>query len=459
MIAVRQAASKSASPPMLSIEATAQHLGVDLAAEPELMHIVSKMRTTRLPPTWAAVDTTISDKKTSRLSCNSHDASANSRNNWGGIDNTLEHSEKEMTASTRLEYVNCVTGERTPRHPGMSYFLAEVESERSKNKRSQEVIVLSAASTEGISSGGSSGGSSDNHNSNNMDHSSSIIGGGIDLTLQSPSVRHPQPAGTHVGEGSGDVANIDTREDNTMDDDHSVSNNFSSALCAVRRKKPGQVVETGVLSNSAGRNGTDIAIGHTTRKLSSAKGICGKRRMPPPKWLVFTSWWHETISGVENRMNRKHASIRYATADASFEVELEDVPAIFEVSHATGRHGTIATIDIRVGAQIQILGRQMCLMQCDGLTAQWLESEVRAITKAKAALVSALEEGGDRVRVTCRSDRLEASASAQRGSGSVGQAARMDRRALMQDVTSLRDLLERTKPDEAMRLTEGLISS
>lgn len=184
------------------------------------------MRTTRLPPTWAAVDTTISDKKTSRLSCNSHDASANSRNNWGGIDNTLEHSEKEITASTRLEYVNCVTGERTPRHPGMSYFLAEVESERSKNKRSQEVIVLSAASTEGISSGGSSGGSSDNHNSNNMDHSSSIIGGGIDLTLQSPTVRHPQPAGTHVGEGSGDVANIDTREDNTMDDDHSVSNNF-----------------------------------------------------------------------------------------------------------------------------------------------------------------------------------------------------------------------------------------
>lgn len=36
-------------------------------------------------------------------------------------------------------------------------------------------------------------------------------------------------------------------------------------------------------------------------------------------------------------MTRKHASIRYNTADGSFEVELEDVPAIFEVSHATGR--------------------------------------------------------------------------------------------------------------------------
>lgn len=36
-------------------------------------------------------------------------------------------------------------------------------------------------------------------------------------------------------------------------------------------------------------------------------------------------------------MNRKHASIRYNTVNGSFEVELEDVPAIFEVSHATGR--------------------------------------------------------------------------------------------------------------------------
>ncbi|CAM9339606.1 unnamed protein product, partial [Ectocarpus sp. 6 AP-2014] len=93
---------------------------------------------------------------------------------------------------------------------------------------------------------------------------------------------------------------------------------------------------------------------------------------------------------------------------------------------------------------------------CDGATAQWLESEVRAITKAKAALITAVEDGGDSVRVTCRSDRLQLAASGQRGSGSVGQAAEMDRRALMQDVTTLRDILAKTQPEEARRLTNGL---
>ncbi|CAM9988381.1 unnamed protein product, partial [Ectocarpus sp. 12 AP-2014] len=94
---------------------------------------------------------------------------------------------------------------------------------------------------------------------------------------------------------------------------------------------------------------------------------------------------------------------------------------------------------------------------CDGVTAQWLESEVRAITKAKAALVAAIEDGGDSVRVACRSDRLQVAASAQRGSGSVGQAAEMDRRALMQDVATLRDILAKTQPEEARRLTDGLV--
>ena len=50
--------------------------------------------------------------------------------------------------------------------------------------------------------------------------------------------------------------------------------------------------------------------------------------------LVFLK---ETTSGSLNSMDRKHASIRYETATDTFEVELQDVPAIFEVSHATGR--------------------------------------------------------------------------------------------------------------------------
>lgn len=45
----------------------------------------------------------------------------------------------------------------------------------------------------------------------------------------------------------------------------------------------------------------------------------------------------ETTCGTENTMARKHAYIRFETTTGAFEVELEDVPSIFVVSHATGR--------------------------------------------------------------------------------------------------------------------------
>lgn len=45
----------------------------------------------------------------------------------------------------------------------------------------------------------------------------------------------------------------------------------------------------------------------------------------------------ETTSGTENMVKKKHALVRYQTATGEFEVELEGIPAVFEVSHATGR--------------------------------------------------------------------------------------------------------------------------
>lgn len=54
-------------------------------------------------------------------------------------------------------------------------------------------------------------------------------------------------------------------------------------------------------------------------------------------FVFFLVLLKETTSGSLNSMDRKHASIRYETAADTFEVELQDVPAIFEVSHATGR--------------------------------------------------------------------------------------------------------------------------
>lgn len=59
----------------------------------------------------------------------------------------------------------------------------------------------------------------------------------------------------------------------------------------------------------------------------------------------------ETTSGTENVVNKKHALVRYQTATGEFEVELEGVPAVFEVSHATGR---LASSPRRISVRISV---------------------------------------------------------------------------------------------------------
>ncbi|CAM9149679.1 unnamed protein product [Scytosiphon promiscuus] len=406
---------------MPSQQDIAQQLGVDLASEPELAQIVSKMRATPLPPTWTVVDTSVDSHKTVTRSKGPTNAAV------------------DRTNTQKMEYVNRVTNVRTSRHPGTAYFLDVVASER-KNAvcqgRDDAIITFGPPrSLKDDDLGGIDGSSSPNVSQHRHDEEYASV----DLRWEGASCNNTPE----------DAAEMDGRQ-------AAVQTDGDDGLSEVKRaydERP-DATEDDSASAWSENHGADEEL--HSRKRAYSKGRKGGKRMPPPQWLVFTSWWHETTSGTENIVSRKHASIRYATSNDSFEVELEDVPAIFEVSHATGRYGRVETVDIRVGAQISILGRQMRLMQCDGLTAQWLESEVRAIVKAKAALVSALEES-DRVRVTCRSDRLETSASAQRGSGSVGQAAEMDRRALMNDVLLLRDALSQTRPHEALRISERLL--
>eukprot|EP00903_Cladosiphon_okamuranus_P021057 g19344.t1 len=430
MLAAKLAAAKPAPPrPTPSLESIAQQLGVDLAAEPELMHLVSQMRTSPLPPTWTIV----------AAAATAAAATAEGPSSAG--------------QQATLEYVHRWTGERTVEHPGTSYFAALVEQER-RNNRLQGlggVSVLSAPCPQAATSY-----SCCSISANRSSSSGGSIEGG-DGGPKSPTLGSSRQDGGH-----GLLASSTSPRGKGGDDGQATASGLDNGTSEIKvlRGKRQDSDARGAPGSAEGDGDEAQGSGTAARKRppgGTRGGKWAKGRVPPPKWLVFTSWWHETVSGTENVMNRKHASIRYNTANASFEVELEDVPAIFEVSHATGRLGKkIGTVDIRVGAQISILGRQMRLMQCDGLTAQWLESESRAITKAKAALISALERGRDNVRVTCRSDRLERSASAQRGSGSVGQGAEMDRRALMQDVVALRDALAQTQPDEAMRLTKDL---
>lgn len=92
---------------------------------------MSEMRSAPLPPTWAVVEpaTTTQAGKTN---------SAQSPSPRGGVNapvSPLASSSASAAAlSVPIEYVNRVTGERTSRHPGTSYFLALVESERSRRK-------------------------------------------------------------------------------------------------------------------------------------------------------------------------------------------------------------------------------------------------------------------------------------------------------------------------------------
>ncbi|CAN0229746.1 unnamed protein product, partial [Ectocarpus sp. 12 AP-2014] len=338
--------SQPKPPPMPSLEAIAKLIGVNLESEPELTHIVSEMQTTPLPPTWtieeigAGQTTPRSSRFTTTGSTTSYTAD----------------SEANLPASAiapRLEYVNRLTRERTCTHPGTPYFLRAVERERVSNQRQRrgEVVVVSGTLP----------------NANNSSHNSIIDT--MDWSFPSTTA-HPEEDG-HAGRGSAPSVSTIHDDTATMDDDQPVvsttdsGTNNSSKVRVVRREKPeagsGTVASSSFAEEEQG-NGAERGSTHQKRAPSSG-GKGGERRAPPPKWLVFTSWWHETTTGTENTINRKHASIRYSTANGSLEVELEDVPAIFEVSHARGRYGKVGTVDIRVGAQLSILGRQMRLMQ------------------------------------------------------------------------------------------------
>ncbi|CAM9242588.1 unnamed protein product, partial [Hapterophycus canaliculatus] len=319
----------AAAPTTPSEEEIAQQLGVDLASEPELFHIVSKMRTTPLPPTWRVENTSISDHETSNKSLASTDSPACSSTN-----------------AQKMEYVNCVTKVRTPQHPGTPYFLAVVESERRSSKRHGRGDAMTTYEPTPPLINSSVG---------SIDGSSSPP---IPQDRQQPGDPCPD-VGSEGASSERTPAEIATilHQQAIADTDKYQPSEVHVVYKEAQNVTAPKMASTSVVENGAG------AGPHSRKRPSTERANDGKRRIPMPKWLVFTSWWHETKSGVESTLSRKHASIRYAISDGSFEIELEDIPAIFEVSHANGRHGKIGTVDIRVGAQLSILGRQMTLMQ------------------------------------------------------------------------------------------------
>lgn len=65
----------------------------------------------------------------------------------------------------------------------------------------------------------------------------------------------------------------------------------------------------------------------------------------------------------------------------------------------------------------------------------------------------------NRLGTSSCSDRLKLVASGQRGGGlASGHVAAVDRRRILQDIWTLRDILTEINPHEARRLTRGITS-
>lgn len=147
-------------------------------------HLVTKMRTTPLPPTWMAVETPTAGNQGRHPSNVSNSTLADGSN------------ASARAASPRLEYVNRVSGERIPHHPGTSFFVAAVEDERRSGRWQPrgDTGAASAPSPQGTTFCGNNG-SSDKAASTNSGSIGSMTG-----SLSSPT---PQ-------EGDAVVANSST---------------------------------------------------------------------------------------------------------------------------------------------------------------------------------------------------------------------------------------------------------
>ena len=100
-----------------------------------------------------------------------------------------------------------------------------------------------------------------------------------------------------------------------------------------------------------------------------------------PETLEFESFWNE-------RGIRRYMALAFSTAEASFQVLLDDgkVPLTIKVSDRSGE--TLRAWDLHVGAVIDVLGRPTTLMVASLRTIQWLDKNARRLWQLKTSLES-----------------------------------------------------------------------
>ena len=152
-----------------------------------------------------------------------------------------------------------------------------------------------------------------------------------------------------------------------------------------------------------------------TETLSSSAAIKSKKKndtrisdsgTPVPTVLTFTSWWDEDReesslgngSSAGGGLRRRYVSLKFYTADGSFDVKMKGVSVnetveLRGIDSIVNRNGErFECWDLHIGTKINILGRKMTLMQADLATVNWLEHQAVKLRKIKTHLLDELRK-------------------------------------------------------------------
>lgn len=103
--------------------------------------------------------------------------------------------------------------------------------------------------------------------------------------------------------------------------------------------------------------------------------------------LEFDSWWMEGGS-------KRFVYLRYNIAESAFQIAIDQDTNIYHVPKVYGhRSGEPVTVwDLRVGAELDILGRVTTLQHCSQMTAQWNTYWAERLVPLRQRLVEELNK-------------------------------------------------------------------
>merc|ERR1719311_1615229 len=108
--------------------------------------------------------------------------------------------------------------------------------------------------------------------------------------------------------------------------------------------------------------------------------------------LEYDSWWVES-SGIE-ASKKRCVYFRYNIAEGAFQIAIDEDSNLYHVPVVYGhRSGQPITVwDLRVGAELDVLGRVTTLQHCSQMTAQWNSYWAERLTPIRQRLMDELRK-------------------------------------------------------------------